>query len=374
MRIGEQLKTIRNGVGLTQEDVAQKLCVTRQAVSNWEQGKTIPDLYAFARLASVYQFSPDEFLLGKSYFKGMQNMKTNFSDAQIERLILKTYPDMSDLMPLSGGLVSQTFSFQSGEGKYIFQIGGKRDDYEKQLYISKRYRNAFPVREILSIKETEEGIAYCISRFIKGRKLFDLSDRERRELSTPLIEALSQMAKAEIPTDGGYGRFDANGHAPYKTWKDFITVIYNDSVCDWSALALKGFSDTVVRKAIDELKTKIDCIQLEKPCLVNGDVGSYNVIANDGKITGLIDCGSALYGDPHYAMANLLFWNEDKLQDLIAEVRRRYITDENSKRKIYCYILRIGLEEIYNTVILNEIGYDVNWVCNRLDEVLKNGI
>jgi len=301
-------------------------------------------------------------------------MKTNYSDAQIEKLIQKHYPDMAKLTPLSGGLVSQTFSFKSKTGKYVFQIGGKRSDYEKQLYMSKRYRDAFPVREVLSLHESDEGTAYCISSFIEGRKLFDLSDRERRELSVPMLEALSLMSRAEIPADSGYGRFDANGHAPYKTWNDFISVIYNDSVCEWSALSLKGFSDTVVRKAIDVLKDNIGSIQLDKPSLVNGDAGSYNIIADGGQITGFIDCGYALYGDSLYDIANLLFWNEDKLQDLISEAKRCYIIDEGTKRKVFCYSIRIGLEEIYNTVILNDIGYDIKWVCDRLREIVKNGL
>ena len=39
---------------------------------------------------------------------------------------------------------------------------------------------------------------------------------------------------------------------------------------------------------------------------------------------------------------------------------------------IYCYMLRIGLEEIYNTVIRNEVGYDIEWVANRLNEIMDN--
>ena len=374
MRIGEQLKTIRKSAGLTQEDVANKLCITRQALSNWEQGKTIPDLYMFARLAAVYQFSPDEFLLGESYFKEMHNMRTNFSDAQVEHLIKKSYTDFAELTPLSGGLTSQTFSFHSDKKKYVFQIGGARNEYEKQLFISKRYGNIVPVREVLSVNETDNGIAYCISRFIEGRKLFDLSDRERREISASVIETLSKMAQAQIPSDCGYGRFDSNGHAPYATWLDFISAIYNDGVCDWSTLALKGFSETVVRKAIGELQENIGYVKLEKPCLVHGDIGSYNIIALDGSIAGFIDWGMAIYGDPLFDVANLLFWDEKKTEHLTEMTVRKYYTDEKNKRKLFSYVLRIGLEEIYNTVVLNLIGYDVNWVCNRLDEVVKNGL
>jgi hypothetical protein len=35
-------------------------------------------------------------------------------------------------------------------------------------------------------------------------------------------------------------------------------------------------------------------------------------------------------------------------------------------------MLRIGLEEIYNTVILNEIGYDIEWVANRLQKIIND--
>ena len=233
---------------------------------------------------------------------------------------------------------------------------------------------AIPVREVDSVHKTEDGVAYCFSKFIAGRKLFDLSDRERREIAEPVIDILLRMAEVEIPANSGYGRFDANGNAPYKTWHNFVSVIYNDKVRDWSVLSLRNFSDTVVRKAIDELQKNIHYAQIDNPCLVNGDAGSYNIIALDGKITGLIDCGSALYGDPLYCMANLLFWNEDKLQDLISMVKQRFFTDEESKGKLYCYALRIGLEEIYNTVVLNEIGYDISWVNNRLGEVVRHGL
>ena len=301
-------------------------------------------------------------------------MKTNYSDTQIEKLIQSRYPDMADLTPLSGGLVSQTFSFQCRDKKYIFQLGDKYDDYEKQLFISKKYGNVIPVRNVISVHETKDGIAYCFSHYIKGDKLFDLSDQERREIVIPVLDALSKMSEVEIPPSAGYGRFDSNGYAPYKTWNDFISVIYNNRVFDWSALALKGFSDTVARKAIAALQKNIHNTKFDSSYLVNGDAGSYNIIALNGHITGLIDCGSALYGDPLYCIAHLLYWNEDKLQDLVTEIKRQYLHDDANERKLFCYALRIGLEEIYNTIIASEIGYDVSWVNNRLNEIAVNGL
>ena len=371
MNIGEQLRTIRKGACLTQEDVAEKLCITRQALSNWEQGKTIPDLYTFVQLAAVYNFSPDEFLLGKKYFKGSSNMKTNYSDAQIEGFIGKWYPAIIDLTPLSGGLVSQTFSFISGGEKYIFQIGNKKESYEKEMYISNHYRDALPVREMLEIHETDDGIAYCISHYIKGHKLDKLSERERREIVMPMIKLMKRMDQIKIPSDKGYGRFDASGYARYKTWLDFISVVYNDRVYDWSGLAAKGYDDLAVRKAIEKIREHIECVQLEKACFVLCD---FDIIADNGCITGVIDSDYALYGDPLYNVASILFWDHLKLRDLTVAVMRHYLADEDSKRKTYCYILRYALEEIYNTVVLNEIGYDGRWIRSRLDELLESGL
>ena len=192
---------------------------------------------------------------------------------------MKHYSNIANLESLSGGLVSQTFSFQSGDYRYVFQIGGRHEDYEKQQYISRKYGMTIPVREVVGVHKTEDGVSYCFSKFISGRKLFDLNDRERREIAEPVIDILLRMAEVMIPVGSGYGRFDANGYAPYKTWHDFISAIYNDTVCDWSVLSLRNFSDTVVRKAIDELQKYIHYAQIYNPYLVNGDAGSYNIIA-----------------------------------------------------------------------------------------------
>ncbi|WP_225420902.1 helix-turn-helix transcriptional regulator [Limosilactobacillus reuteri] len=44
MEFAKQLKKLRTDKGLSQEDIAQKIHVTRQAVSRWEAGSSVPDL------------------------------------------------------------------------------------------------------------------------------------------------------------------------------------------------------------------------------------------------------------------------------------------------------------------------------------------
>ncbi len=63
MRIGKIIKEKRLEHNLTQEDLASKLHVTRQAVSSWETGKTMPDIEFIRQLANLFSISVDEMLL-----------------------------------------------------------------------------------------------------------------------------------------------------------------------------------------------------------------------------------------------------------------------------------------------------------------------
>jgi transcriptional regulator with XRE-family HTH domain len=62
--IGERLKQARQDAGLTQESVAAEFKRTRQAISSWEHGKTLPSLGEFRDLATLYGKSADVLLYG----------------------------------------------------------------------------------------------------------------------------------------------------------------------------------------------------------------------------------------------------------------------------------------------------------------------
>ena len=48
--------------GLTQEELALKLSVTRQAVSNWETGKNLPDIEILINISNVFNIFPDQLI------------------------------------------------------------------------------------------------------------------------------------------------------------------------------------------------------------------------------------------------------------------------------------------------------------------------
>lgn len=64
MEIGKKLKEARLGAKLTQEQVAERLFVSRQTISNWENEKSYPDIVSVVRLSDLYSISLDELLKG----------------------------------------------------------------------------------------------------------------------------------------------------------------------------------------------------------------------------------------------------------------------------------------------------------------------
>lgn len=62
MDLGNSLFRARKTSGLSQEDVAEKLGVSRQTVSKWETGETVPDIRQSKRMAVLYHVSLDELI------------------------------------------------------------------------------------------------------------------------------------------------------------------------------------------------------------------------------------------------------------------------------------------------------------------------
>lgn len=62
MNIGQKLKRARTEAGFTQEGVAEKIGVSRQTISNWENNRSYPDIVSVISLSDLYSLSLDELL------------------------------------------------------------------------------------------------------------------------------------------------------------------------------------------------------------------------------------------------------------------------------------------------------------------------
>ena len=88
MEISERLKQARIQSGMTQEQVAEKVMVSRVTLSHWENGKTLPDIASLISLSDLYQISLDELLKGDP--KMTEKVKKDAKDLNNRRVLLIT--------------------------------------------------------------------------------------------------------------------------------------------------------------------------------------------------------------------------------------------------------------------------------------------
>ncbi|MDD4125008.1 MAG: helix-turn-helix transcriptional regulator [Eubacteriales bacterium] len=62
--VGKNIKKFREMKKVTQEEMAQALFITRQAVSNWENGKTEPDIDTLQKIADFLNVTMEELIYG----------------------------------------------------------------------------------------------------------------------------------------------------------------------------------------------------------------------------------------------------------------------------------------------------------------------
>ena len=62
MELGKNIAEIRKNNNLTQDDLANKYFITRQTISNWENGKFYPDIDALVKISKCFNISLDDLL------------------------------------------------------------------------------------------------------------------------------------------------------------------------------------------------------------------------------------------------------------------------------------------------------------------------
>lgn len=64
MELGKQIKKYRQESQLSQEELANRVYVSRQTISNWENDKSYPDVTSLVLLSEVFQISLDKLIKG----------------------------------------------------------------------------------------------------------------------------------------------------------------------------------------------------------------------------------------------------------------------------------------------------------------------
>lgn len=83
MLIGEKIKSYRIQVGLSQEDLAYELDISRQTISSWENNKTYPGIRSIIALSGIFHISVEEFI--KEDVETMKDILDGYKAERIKR-------------------------------------------------------------------------------------------------------------------------------------------------------------------------------------------------------------------------------------------------------------------------------------------------
>jgi hypothetical protein len=78
VEISTQIKKYRNEMKFSQEELAEKIYVTRQTISNWENEKSYPDIHSLLLLSSLFNVSLDQLIKGD-----IEIMKKEINKAEV---------------------------------------------------------------------------------------------------------------------------------------------------------------------------------------------------------------------------------------------------------------------------------------------------
>ena len=92
--IADKIKNARTIKKLTQEQVAEDLNVSRQTISNWENGKSLLDIVSIIRMSELYDLSLDELLKGDATL--LNKIERDMKVAKAENNVIKFVRKRSD--------------------------------------------------------------------------------------------------------------------------------------------------------------------------------------------------------------------------------------------------------------------------------------
>ena len=87
MNIGEKIRNAREEKNLTQAQASESLMVSRQTISSWENGKSLPDILSVIRMSELYNLSLDELLKGDKAM--MRKIEKDAEIQKVERKLIK---------------------------------------------------------------------------------------------------------------------------------------------------------------------------------------------------------------------------------------------------------------------------------------------
>lgn len=105
MEFNEKLLKLRKSKGLTQEELAEALFVSRTAVSKWESGRGYPNIDSLKEISRYFSVPIDELICSEEVLSAAENEKREFTDRYLSLIcgVLDILPAVLLFIPAFGG-------------------------------------------------------------------------------------------------------------------------------------------------------------------------------------------------------------------------------------------------------------------------------
>lgn len=95
MNVGARIKKHREKQNISQDELALKIFVSRQTISNWETSKSYPDIKSLTMLSNIFHVTLDDFIKGD-----IEEMKKIVSKEKIEKFNIMSYIFLAEMLLL----------------------------------------------------------------------------------------------------------------------------------------------------------------------------------------------------------------------------------------------------------------------------------
>ena len=224
---------------------------------------------------------------------------------------------ITDLVTVEGGQVARTFAFRTGVQEYIIRFNHDTmldSNLPKEVYLIRKIAGtSIPFAPILHVGRLGE-LHFAISRKMPGQMLGTLPPQEIRNLLPQMLDLLAIIHRIDVSDTHGYGCFGYRGEGHFPSWSSHLRMIAreeaeNDYFGKWYRLFDETFLDRDLYNDLYQHMCELLPYCPDERYLIYGGLSLRNVLAQDGKITALLDWLDASYGDFVYDIASIDFWS-----------------------------------------------------------------
>ena len=171
MEIGNQIKKFRGKLNWSQENLAEKAYVSRQTVSNWENGKSYPDIHSLLILGKLFNISLDELVKGD-----VESMKKEIEKNDVKKFNALSCLFAAEFLAVPVSILPLV--------KYLGWIGGVIWGILVSLFI-------FTAIKVEKMEKASNIQTYReIKAFMEGKPLDEISEERIKNISSPLLKII----------------------------------------------------------------------------------------------------------------------------------------------------------------------------------------